>query len=141
MNPFLETMKSTVDTMQEMDADGLRRFAIEQADRVLSGYGYSRGPSVGRQVITHLASFGVGVAVGAGLGVLMAPSDGATTRERIRDASTDAYDRMNEKLVEVREAARSQIEERVSSGNGASTPDGQAKSSGTRWPEERGSHA
>ena len=55
------------------------------------------------------ASFLIGVGIGAGIGMLLAPNSGAETREAIRSRAMDVKDRMSEsvssRLAQIRESA------------------------------------
>jgi hypothetical protein len=65
-----------------------------------------RGRSVWPQ---RAASFLIGVGIGAGVGLLLAPSSGAETREVLRSRAMDAKERMSEsvssRLAQMRESA------------------------------------
>lgn len=101
MNPIIDTLKTTLDVLRDLDAASIQRSAYRQADSFLGNYGYSRGPSPAMQILTHTASFGVGMAVGAGLGVVLAPKAGAGTREDLKTATTDAMQTVGDFVTDV----------------------------------------
>ncbi len=97
-NPILTTLKGAYRLMQSLDIPDLRGRAMDRADSMLAGYGYTRGPSLVSRVATHAVTFGAGVAVGAGVGVLLAPKAGAETRRELAEAMEDLYSRARESL-------------------------------------------
>ena len=64
------------------------------------------GQSVGGVFLAFLA----GTAVGAALGLILAPSSGAETRRRVKAASVDAKDKAMEKVESVRSDAVEMID-------------------------------
>lgn len=54
-------------------------------DELLSKLGLARRPSAGEWLVEALAPFGVGMLVGAGIALLLAPKSGRELREGIRN--------------------------------------------------------
>ncbi len=71
-------------------------------DQALEGYGYVRNPAPSPgMALPLIGAFGMGVAVGTGLGVLIAPASGDETRATLRR-------RVEELMRTVQEAAEAQ---------------------------------
>src|SRR5436189_1950204 len=73
-----------------------------------------------------MGTFLVGLAVGAGLALLLAPQSGAETRSRIsrsarrvRDAAAGAVDDAKDRVQETFETARQRVEEKIDEARGA----------------------
>src|SRR6185503_12496349 len=73
-----------------------------------------------------MGTFLVGLAVGAGLALLLAPQSGAETRQsirrsarRVRQAATDAVGDVREKVQDTFETARQRVEEKITAARGA----------------------
>jgi hypothetical protein len=95
---IISNIASTMRFIRELRTADLRNMAQGYADDMLGRYGYSRGPSVAVQVLTHLGAFGAGMAVGTGLGLIVAPQSGAETRDRISRSFEGAVNKVKAKV-------------------------------------------
>ncbi|HEY6558056.1 MAG TPA: YtxH domain-containing protein [Polyangiaceae bacterium] len=69
---------------------------LEDAVKLLDSL--KRGSRGGALLVPGLGALGVGVAVGAGIGMLMAPRSGAETRAALRDSVRDRLNALKNKL-------------------------------------------
>ena len=97
-----DQFRNRVDDVREV----VRDTYDEASDRFYSARDAIRGRSYWPQ---KTASFLIGVGIGAGVGMLLAPSSGAETREALRSRATDVKDRVSEsvssRLAQIRESA------------------------------------
>lgn len=77
----------------------VRSYVQGYLDEALASRGYVRRPSGLAQAVPMLGAFGAGVAVGTGIGVLIAPASGAETRAKMSA-------RLEQALKKARQAAR-----------------------------------
>ena len=65
-------------------------------DDVLEMIGLQRKASTGAYLASALGTFGIGILVGAGIGLLMAPKSGRELRENLRDRFRRVPEDMND---------------------------------------------
>jgi hypothetical protein len=99
---MIKTIARTIRVARMLGRGDVKSYARGYLDQALQGYGYVRGPvpSVG-MALPMVGAFGAGVAVGTGIGVLIAPKSGAETRamlrQRIEELLRDVSDATSEK--------------------------------------------
>ncbi len=92
---MFRTIANTVRFVRALDRENLYSYAQTYADDVLGRYGYMRR----RPVMSALSlggAFGVGLALGTGFGILIAPQSGAETRKNLGDQFGKAVNRVRE---------------------------------------------
>jgi len=67
-------------------------------DDVLEMIGLQRKASTGAYLASALGTFGIGILVGAGIGLLMAPKSGRELRENLRDRFRRVPEDMNDTM-------------------------------------------
>lgn len=92
---MFRTMVKTIGLVRRLRQQDVRTYVQGYLDDALASRGYVRRPSGVLASLPMLGAFGAGVAVGTGIGVVVAPASGAETRAKLRD-----------KLDELVEAAR-----------------------------------
>lgn len=89
---ILSMIGKTVRGVRRLRGRSLRGSVRDYVDEALASYGYSRRMGGLASVLPLAGAFGAGVAVGTGIGVLVAPRSGKETREmlgqRLRDLAT-----------------------------------------------------
>jgi hypothetical protein len=75
--------------MMSKNLFGKHSYTDISADDILSAFGLQRADSTGTYVLPALGLFGIGVIVGAGLGMLFAPKAGSDLRHTIADKASD----------------------------------------------------
>ena len=68
-------------------------------DELLGLLGLERKPSAGAGVAAALGTFGVGLLVGAGIALILAPKPGHELRQQIRDRLRRGPDEVNEEAA------------------------------------------
>lgn len=89
---ILGMIGKTVRGVRRLRGRPLRESVRDYVDEALASYGYTRRMGGLAGVVPLVGAFGAGVAVGTGIGVLVAPRSGKETREllgrRLRDLAT-----------------------------------------------------
>jgi hypothetical protein len=67
-------------------------------DDILEMIGLQRKASTGSFLASALSTFGIGILVGAGIGLLMAPKSGRELRENLRDRFRRVPEDMNDAM-------------------------------------------
>jgi uncharacterized membrane protein YebE (DUF533 family) len=67
-------------------------------DDILEMIGLQRKASTGSFLASALSTFGIGILVGAGIGLLMAPKSGRELRENLRDRLRRVPEDMNDAM-------------------------------------------
>ncbi len=87
---ILKTIGKTLRIARRLRRDELRGYV----DEALGRYGYMRAPASVSSALPLVGAFSAGVAVGTGIGVLVAPRSGRETREMLIARVRDAIERM-----------------------------------------------
>lgn len=77
---MIKTIFKAIRGARELGTADVREYARGYLDEALESAGYARRGSIAR-ALPIVGAFGAGVAVGTGLGVLVAPRSGKETRE------------------------------------------------------------
>ncbi|HEY8430990.1 MAG TPA: YtxH domain-containing protein, partial [Sandaracinaceae bacterium] len=80
---IIRTIAKTLGTMRKLGRTDLRSYVRGYLDQALESYGYSRRAGGVTGALPVVGAFGAGVAVGTGIGVLVAPRPGRETREML----------------------------------------------------------
>lgn len=80
---MFRAMGKTIRFVSHLRQHDVRSYVQGYLDEALASRGYVRRPSGLAQAIPMLSAFGAGVAVGTGIGVLIAPASGAETRAKM----------------------------------------------------------
>lgn len=93
---IMSNIASTLRFIRELRTADLRNMAQGYADDMLGRYGYERRPSFLVRALPVVGAFGAGVALGTGLGLIIAPTSGAETRERISQSFEGAVNKVKQ---------------------------------------------
>jgi hypothetical protein len=96
-------MGKTIRFVRSVRQHDVRSYVQGYLDEALASRGYVRRPSGLAQALPMLGAFGAGVAVGTGIGVLIAPASGAETRAKMSA-------RLERAMKKAREAARTRAD-------------------------------
>jgi hypothetical protein len=96
---MIRTMMRTARLVRRLRQQDLRTYVQGYLDEALASHGYVRRPTGLASSLPMIGAFGAGVAVGTGVGMLIAPASGAETRAKVR-AELEAW------LARARERAR-----------------------------------
>jgi hypothetical protein len=93
---IIKDIANTIRFVRELGADDIRGYALSYADDVLGRYGYVRKPSMLATLLPVLGAFGAGLALGTGVGLLIAPTSGAETRRTVVTRVNGVVDRIKQ---------------------------------------------
>lgn len=96
---MIRTVAKTIRIVRRLRHADARSYVQGYLDEALASRGYVRRPSGIAQSLPILGAFGAGVAVGTGVGVLIAPASGAETRAKL-------LERLDELSKKAKEATR-----------------------------------
>lgn len=91
---MIRTITKTLGAVRRLRKDDLRSYARGYLDEALESYGYSKRATGLAGALPLVGAFSAGVAIGTGLGVLVAPRSGKETRELLGQRVREALDRM-----------------------------------------------
>jgi len=80
---MIRTVAKTIRVVRRLRHSDVRSYVQGYLDEALASHGYVRRPSGVAQALPMVGAFGAGVAVGTGIGVLIAPASGAETRAKV----------------------------------------------------------
>lgn len=100
---MIRTMVKTIRVVRRLRHSDVRSYVQGYLDEALATHGYVRRPSGVAQALPMLGAFGAGVAVGTGIGVMIAPRSGAETRAKM-------IARLDELASKAKQATRTRAE-------------------------------
>lgn len=90
---MFRTMVKAVGLVRRLRQQDARTYVQGYLDDALASRGYVRRPSGVLAALPMLGAFGAGVAVGTGIGVLVAPASGAETRAKLGEKLDDLVEK------------------------------------------------